>query len=193
MNAGRTEEAARAALPLLERKAKVVDNRLAKTLLAALAKTDNFATIARVAPLLPTKQAFEALAGNNDTLSPTTSSLLATWLLRTWETRGLKTALELCDQSQDLQDPSGVLTRARATVLLGSGKCERIASVQGAHTEASLCFLARGEGKSAAAVIADAKDTNDPILKALRSHAVASAAFFEDVPAAKDRTARRDR
>jgi hypothetical protein len=78
-------------------------------------------------------------------------------------------------------------------VLLGSGECEQIAEEGGAKTEASLCYLARGEGKSAVAVIADAKDENDPILKALRSHALASSAFFDEVPAGDHRTARRDR
>lgn len=192
MNAGRTDEAAEIALPLLEREAAVVDNRLAKTLLAALAKTGSFANITRIAPLLPTNQAFQTLVGSSETLSPTTSSILATWLLRTWENEGIQKALELCDKSEGLQDPSGVLAHARATVLLGSGQCERIAAVGGARTEASLCFLARGEAENAAAVIADAQDDEDPIVKALRNHAVATAAFFDKVPAAETRNAGRD-
>ena len=192
MKSGRTEEAATIALPLLERPARVVDNRLAKTLLSALAKTENLANIARIAPLVDTREAFEAVANSSDSLSATTSSLLATWLLRTWENKGADKALELCQRSKGLADPSGVLTRARATVLRGSGECEQIAEEGGANTEASLCYLARGEGENAVAVIADAKDKNDPILKALHTHAVASSAFFDEVPAGDHRTARRD-
>ena len=147
---GFMDQAAGLAEIVLYPKGSVVDPELTSAVVRSLRGSKKFSTARKLSRAMPTELNWISMLGNDDTLSPSTSLLLAEWLLDTWRDAGVHEASQLA-KSGEFYDPHGAYSEAKMAVLLGGKECEELLKdTPGVLPNdragfASLCYLKLGE------------------------------------------------
>ena len=134
------------------------------------------------------------MLGTNDTLSASTSLLLAEWLLDTWKDAGVHEANQLAKTSE-FYDPYGAYNEAKMAVMVGARDCEELLKdTPGILPNdragfASLCYLKTGNPLDSLQPFSPEKTgpvhDNGILGEVIRSYAEESTDFYSDLASLK--------
>jgi len=174
---------------VLEPRGTVVDPELTTAMVQVLRMQGREDQARALDNAVPTELSWIASLSDAQEVSPSTSLLLASWILDVWDEVGAHTAASFARPSGAM-DPSQALGEARMAALVGARDCDALRNALPGSLPpdvaafASLCHTANQAPMEALDVWADvhrdplAKD--DVFSRAVRRHATSSAAFFDE-------------
>ena len=182
--AGRADEAAEAAAGIINTEGVLVDRKLGRRLFHAFTRAGLFEEVHWISHLVEPGDVFFATQAGLEPLSDSASSILAMWVMKTWDDKGPQEAARISEPAKKWNDTPGILSEARGAALLGARECNQITKTTDLNKAmASVCFLASGDSQTASDVWSTEQNAQDSDnwTWAVRNHAVASASFFEEM------------
>jgi tetratricopeptide (TPR) repeat protein len=175
---------------ILEPRGTVVDPELTTAMVQVLRTQGRHEKARDLEHAVPTELTWIASLSEDREVSPSTSLLLASWILDVWDEVGAHTAASFARPTGAI-DPSQALGEARMAALVGARDCDALQNALPGSLPpdvaafASLCHTANQAPMEALDVWADVH--RDPLAKedvfshAVRRHATSSAAFFDEL------------